>query len=80
MSIRTHPVPKPKKNDPPRHDTAVKIDAEVVRLARSVAAFREQSLAAYLSDLVRPLVARDFHAMTHEEPPVAKPRRKPDSP
>jgi hypothetical protein len=43
-----------------RNDTAVKMDAEVVRDAKIVAAYKERSLAEYLSELVRPLIARDM--------------------
>lgn len=45
-----------------RSDTAVKIDAEVVRQAKVVAAFRGISLAEYLSETLRPTVARDYLA------------------
>ncbi len=39
-----------------RQDVAVKIDAEVARLAKIVAAFEEKSLARYISDLLKPLI------------------------
>ena len=49
------PMPKPKRNDVP-----VKIDAEVVRVARIVAAYEETTLAEYLSERLRPLVQKDL--------------------
>lgn len=39
---------------------AVKLDAEVARDAKIVAAFKGLSLTQYLSDAMRPLVARDL--------------------
>ena len=43
-----------------RNDVVVKVDANVIRDAKVVAAFREVSLAEYLSELLRPLVSRDL--------------------
>jgi hypothetical protein len=43
-----------------RTDVAVKIDTEVVRQAKVVAAFRGISLAEYLSETLRPAVGRDY--------------------
>lgn len=45
-----------------RNDVAVKLDMEVVRDAKVVASFKTQSLAEYLSELIRPLVERDLKA------------------
>jgi hypothetical protein len=45
-----------------RKDAVAKIDAEVLQLAKVVAVFRNQSLAAYLSETLRPIVDRDFEA------------------
>jgi hypothetical protein len=45
-----------------RNDLQVKIDAEVVKLAKQVSLARDLHLAEYLSELLRPLVMRD-----HEE-------------
>jgi hypothetical protein len=57
-----------------RTDVAVKIDAEVVRQAKVVAAFRGISLAEYLSETSRPAVQRDYReesrkAAGDNEPP-----------
>lgn len=46
-------MPKPKRNDVP-----VKMDAEVVRQAKMVAASRDQTLAEYISETLRPIVKR----------------------
>jgi hypothetical protein len=43
-----------------RNDVSVKIDAEVVALAKMVASSREQSLAEYLSVTLDPIVRRDL--------------------
>lgn len=43
-----------------RNDVPVKLDAEVVRDAKIVAAYKDMSLAEYLSELIRPHVARDL--------------------
>lgn len=43
-----------------RNDRPAKIDAEVLRMAAIVAAYRDSSVAEYLSELLRPLVARDL--------------------
>lgn len=43
-----------------RNDVTVKLDAELVKNARVIAAFRELSLAEYLSEALRPIVQRDF--------------------
>ena len=42
------------KDGPSESDTAVKIDSEVVRQAKIVAAYRDQSLAEYLSSTLGP--------------------------
>ena len=49
-----------------RNDVAVKMDADVVAEAKMVAASRDQTLAEYLSELVRPLVRRDLQAETEK--------------
>ena len=43
-----------------RKDVPVKIDAEVVRQAKIVAAYKDTSLAEYMSELLRPIVERDL--------------------
>jgi hypothetical protein len=52
--VATMECPMAKRNDIP-----VKLDAEVVRVARIAAAYKEMSLAEYLSERLRPLVAQD---------------------
>lgn len=46
-----------------RNDVAVKCDADVARDAKIVAAYKDISLAEYISEALRPIVSRD---MEHE--------------
>lgn len=43
-----------------RDDIAVKLDRTVAAQARYIAETRNSSLAAYISETLRPVVARDF--------------------
>jgi hypothetical protein len=43
-----------------RQDMTVKLDAEVLRVAKIVAAYRGVTVADYLSELVRPLALKDL--------------------
>jgi hypothetical protein len=45
-----------------RNDISVKLDAQVTRKAKLVATNRGITLAEYLSELLKPLVARDYDA------------------
>jgi hypothetical protein len=69
---------KPKPPMAKRDDTAAKIDASIVRDAKIVAAYRDITLAEYLSELLRPLVARDLKAeqerrmRSDESPPLKR--------
>lgn len=49
------PRPKSKRNDEP-----VKVDAEVLKMARLVVSERGTTLAAYLSEILRPHVRKDW--------------------
>lgn len=49
-----------------RNDTAVKVDAELVRIAKVIAAYRDIPLAEYLSERLRPLIEAD-HAVEMEK-------------
>jgi hypothetical protein len=60
-----------------RDDTAVKVDTEVVRKAKVVAADRGIPLAKYLSEALRPIVEKDYRdqarkALGDEVPPKLK--------
>jgi hypothetical protein len=57
-----------------RNDVSVKIDAEVYRLVKTVAAWRGITVAEYLTDIVKPAVARDWAKIGRE---AAKPQAKP---
>lgn len=63
-----------------RNDVAVKLDAQVAREAKMVAAARDMTLAEYISEILRPIVHRDLEAETSKmlgtEDPAAKPRKK----
>lgn len=53
--------PMAKKTDlPKRNDSPVKIDTVVLIEARIAAAYKGLSLAEYLSETLRPIVARDI--------------------
>jgi hypothetical protein len=57
-----------------RNDVPVKIDAEVIKVAKIAAAYRELSLAEYLSERLRPLVAEDVQRSHAENPYFGKPK------
>lgn len=54
-------VSKPKRNDVP-----VKLDAEVARKAKMVAASQDKSLAEYISETLRPIVNRALEKTLHD--------------
>lgn len=61
-----------------RNDVAVKIDADIVRKAKIVAAYKEVSLAQYLSEVLGPTVDRDLKEHSRRElEGEAKPKRTP---
>ncbi len=43
-----------------RVDVTVKIDAELVRIAKVISAFRSITVAEYLSERLRPLIDADY--------------------
>jgi hypothetical protein len=51
-----------------RNDVPVKIDAEVVRVAKIAAAYKDMSLAEYISERLRPLVALDVEQEHAKQP------------
>jgi hypothetical protein len=60
-----------------RNDLAVKLDAEIAKKAKHVAINRGITLAEYLSELVRPLVEKDFkEEMSKMLADVSKPKTK----
>jgi hypothetical protein len=58
-----------------RNDVPVKIDAEVVRVARIAAAYKDMSLAEYISERLRPLVAQDID-LEHAKQPHMRPKTR----
>lgn len=63
QTVPTKPKPANGGETPKRNDVPAKVDAEVIRIAKTVAAFRGLTLAEYLSERLRPLVNEDFDAM-----------------
>ncbi len=58
-----------------RNDVAVKLGADVVKMARHLAVDQNVPLAEYLTERLRPLVERDFEEMTKRlKKPEATPR------
>ena len=62
-------MPRPKRND-----LVVKIDAEVLRMARIIAAYEDITIAELLSETLRPLLA-DRLAEHQRKSPPPKPRK-----
>ncbi len=56
-----------------RNDTSVKIDAEIIRKARTISAFRDISMAEYLSTILRPIIDKEFEQFKKS---LAKPTDK----
>jgi hypothetical protein len=61
------PMAKPKAK-PARNDVTVKIDAEAARVAKIVAAYRDKSLAEYLSEVVLPIARKDLASEQMKNP------------
>lgn len=59
-----------------RNDVTVKVDAEVARLAKIVSEFEGKSLAAYVSDVLRPIVERDLEKHTRKYLESKEPDKK----
>lgn len=45
---------------------SVKIDAEVYRLVKTVASWKDMNVADYLSEIARPIAERDFARISKE--------------
>ena len=68
MTTQVPEAPMAKRTgNPERVDTAVKLDAEVVRKAKIVAAYRGQTLADYLSESLGSFVDRDMETEHSKE-------------
>jgi hypothetical protein len=66
-AVAEKPMAKKRMGRPPtsdRDDIAVKLDRNVAADARYIAEKRSMSLAEYLTELVRPMVAKDFQQVT----------------
>ena len=49
-----------------RNDTAVKIESDIVRQARTIASRRNITVAEYLSEILRATVAKDYRQVVQE--------------
>lgn len=58
-----------------RNDTSVKIDADLVRDAKIVAAFEDKSLAEYLTVTLRPIIDR---ALRDHAERISRPKKSPE--
>lgn len=54
-------VPRKKRND-----TAVKIESEIARQAKTMCSYRDITIAEYLSEILRGPVSRDFEKFRKE--------------
>lgn len=62
-------VPRKKQDAGKRPDPiSVKIDADVYRLLKTVAAWHGKHVSEYLTETMRPIVTRDFEAMKRVSP------------
>jgi soluble cytochrome b562 len=72
------PALKERVREVARNDTAVKIETEIVRQGRTIAARRNITLAEYLSDILRSTVAKDYREVVQQmAAEIDTPRRKP---
>ena len=53
---------------PKRNDLAVKIDADVVKLARIVAAYDDVPMAELMSEALRPYLLKRLEKLKHQLP------------
>jgi hypothetical protein len=60
-----------------RNDVPVKVDADVIHVAKIAAAYKGLSLAEYLSETLRPIVSRDIES-EHAKVAGAKKGKKPE--
>lgn len=61
-----------------RNDLAVKVNTQVVRACRIVAAFRCQTLSEYLSEILAPIISQDLEQHKRGEWPPANESAAPD--
>ena len=57
-----------------RNDVSVKIDAEVYRLVKLVATWKDMSVAEYLSQTLRPIVAKKWAKINRESGKLSEDR------
>lgn len=67
MATATAPMPKkPKRNDVP-----AKVDADVMHVARIVAAYENVQIAELISEILRPILAKRLEKHRREQEPKA---------
>lgn len=66
MALATAPMPR----KPKRNDLVIKCDAEVVRMARIIAAYEDIPLAELVSETLRPILEKKLEA--HQKPSPKK--------
>jgi hypothetical protein len=68
----------PMTDTPKQPLISVKIDADVYRLIRTVAAWRGENISDYLTGIVRPIAERDVARINKAaKKPAKKPSKKP---
>lgn len=71
--------PKKQAGDSKRNDAAAKLDADLIRKAKIVCSVRGVTIAEYLSELLAPIVNRDYvqaaKQIGEEAKVLDKPRR-----
>jgi hypothetical protein len=71
-------MPALKERAVARNDTAVKIESDIVRQARTIANRRNITVAEYLSEILRAIVAKDYRQAVQEmAAEIDAPKRKP---
>ena len=73
-AILESPMAKKKMGRPPtgRNDATAKLDADVLRQAKHVAAYRGMTLAEFLTKVVRPAVEKEMQQIAAEM--IGKPK------
>lgn len=70
MTAALEAMPERKK----RNDLVAKVDAEVLRMARIVAAYEDTSMAELLSSILRPVLEQRLEK--HQSDPKPRPRKR----
>ena len=63
----SRPMARTRPDAAKRNDETARVDSEVMRMARVLAAARNQTVAEYLSSTLKPLVTRDYNDFIAKE-------------